>query len=127
MPGLLQITRDMGIELVFPDSQLGATVDDQEIPPGTVRFTDAFAVSQPAGEWTTIAVVTTRPVDFSHFAQPDLPRTQMTGQGVRKSRIDELTNDELFLHRPVKTGLSPIRMPDDESYLDRVLRWSASN
>jgi Caspase domain len=96
-------------------------VRDDELNRAAFRLTDAFLVGQPADERTAVALVTTRPVDFRHFAQPDLLRTYKAGPGARECRIKDMMNNEPFLQPPTTAGFAYVRVPADESYVVRLL------
>src|SRR5271166_5473588 len=85
------------------------------------RLTDAFLVGPPAGERTAVALVTTRAIDFRHFAQPDLLRTYKASPGARECRIKDMMNNEPFLQAATTAGFAYVRMPADESYVVRLL------
>ena len=72
---------------------------------------DAIAVvltCEGFGRWRTDVrrTVTTRPVAFRHFAQPDLLRTYNAGAGARRMRIKDMMDNEPFLQPPTTAGFA---------------------
>ena len=72
---VFSISRDLGIDLIFPGPDTGGATDHQQLSPDVRMFTNAFRVGEPSGERIVVAFITSLPADFSRQDDPVLATT----------------------------------------------------
>jgi hypothetical protein len=122
---LLGVNRNLGVELLHPAPDVGATTDDQKVGPRRTVYSDAFEVTKPLGARTVVILVTQTPTDFSYLLQEQLPQVQSTG--ARTADLTKELNRHLFFGPQRKVeSLTAVRTEEDDRFAMRLLQWETA-